>query len=231
MLKRSIRVGEDHSYISLFLATIEYSSCFDCSPRARGALHRTIQWDDGFTPSRGIRCQVASDALARRRWKTKMNPNGLSIGVGRVKDATIAVIRGGRIAASAATQHGRVGRRRKRKTQEEDTTRLIDRTHHDTLPSISTIWKQTRSSEQKWCSLEHKPLFGVTTGFFWSRHTTRSSEQTRGFYGTLNNGRLYPEIDSRRGQIIIIGQRSASSSFSFSSSAFSAFSTFSSFSL
>jgi hypothetical protein len=37
--------------------------------RARGALVCSMasQWDDGFTPSRGIRCEVAGDARARRR--------------------------------------------------------------------------------------------------------------------------------------------------------------------
>jgi hypothetical protein len=31
------------------------------------AGQRDSQWDDGFTPSRGIRCEVAGDAHARRR--------------------------------------------------------------------------------------------------------------------------------------------------------------------
>jgi hypothetical protein len=60
-----------------------------------------------------------------------MNPNGLSTGVRRVKDATIAVIRGGRDAASAATQQ------KSRKTQ-EDAGRRYDAIM-DGLPSTSTI--------------------------------------------------------------------------------------------
>jgi hypothetical protein len=50
-----------------------------------------------------------------------MNLNSLSTGVGRVKDATIAVIRGGRNAALAANTE------KSQETQEEDITRLINR--------------------------------------------------------------------------------------------------------
>jgi hypothetical protein len=37
--------------------------------RARSVLVCSMagQWDDGFTPSRGIRCKIAGDAQARRR--------------------------------------------------------------------------------------------------------------------------------------------------------------------
>ena len=57
--------------------------------RARSALACSTagQRVDGFTPSRGIRCEVAGNAPV----KTKMNPSGLSSGVGCVKDATKAV--------------------------------------------------------------------------------------------------------------------------------------------
>jgi hypothetical protein len=57
-----------------------------------------------------------------------MNLNGLFTGVGRVKDATIAIISRGSDAASAATQQ------KNKKTQGEDITRLINK-----LPSISII--------------------------------------------------------------------------------------------
>jgi hypothetical protein len=80
-----------------------------------------------------------------------MNPNGLSTGVGRVKDATIVVTRGGYDAVSAANTE------KNQETQEEDITRLID---HFTLlrrvtSDIYDIKVKIRSSEQKRRSLEY----------------------------------------------------------------------------